>query len=101
MCSGLYLTHDNWVREFESAGFVVSAYQTDESYISTAYLLHKKPVVVKQPSMIDVDDISEFNWIQPLKTAIDERVGEDDARTLWLINKQVTLFSSDDGFLRP
>ena len=67
----------------------MAGYQTDESFISTVYMLHKLPSVPREPTLINVDDIEQFEWIEPLQKTIEERVGGDDTRTVWLMNEKV------------
>ena len=44
---------------------------------------------------MDVDDIKEFTWIDPLQKVIEERLNEPDYKTIWMTNTDVR----DNGLL--
>ena len=39
--------------------------------------------------MVDVDDVNEFSWIEPLQKIIEERLNEPDYKTIWLTSTKV------------
>lgn len=57
--------------------------------MSTAYIIRKTPSTPRDPVFIDVDDIKEFTWIEPLQKVIEERLNEPDSKTIWLTNTKV------------
>lgn len=89
----MYLRHADWLLEFERSGLVVASWLTDASMMSTIYLLHRTPSLPKQPTFIDVDDVTDFSWIEPLKDTLDAHAGADTSKTIWLTNTKVMLMT--------
>ncbi|VDP12544.1 unnamed protein product [Onchocerca flexuosa] len=86
---GAYFTHDQLLKLFEECGFLLCNYQTDPSMMTTMYAIRKIPSQAREPIVIDVDDIEEFTWIEPLQKAIEERLNEPDYKTIWLTSTTV------------
>uniref|UniRef100_A0A915PSY3 Fatty acid synthase n=1 Tax=Setaria digitata TaxID=48799 RepID=A0A915PSY3_9BILA len=86
---GAYFTHDQLLKLFEKCGFRLCNYQTDPSMMTTMYAIRKIPSQAREPIVIDVDDIEEFTWIEPLQKAIEERLNEPDYKTIWLTSTTV------------
>lgn len=57
--------------------------------MTTMYAIRKIPSQAREPIVIDVDDIEEFTWIEPLQKAIEERLNEPDFKTIWLTSTTV------------
>ena len=57
--------------------------------MTTAYIIRKISSTPREPVFIDVDDIKEFTWIDPLQKAIEERLNEPDHKTIWLTSTKV------------
>ncbi|GMT36007.1 hypothetical protein PFISCL1PPCAC_27304 [Pristionchus fissidentatus] len=74
---------------FEQCGFRLCNYQADESMSTIVYLIRKIPEKAREPVFVDVDDIQEFSWIEPLKEIIEARLNEPDYKTIWLTNTKV------------
>lgn len=41
------------------------------------------------PAIVDIDDVKEFTWIEPLQKVIEERLNEPDNKTVWLLSNKV------------
>jgi len=50
---------------------------------TTTYVIRKTPQQPREPAFVDVDDIHEFTWIEPLQKVIEERMNEPDYKTIW------------------
>lgn len=50
-------------------------------------MIRKIPQQPREPAFIDIDDIREFSWIEPLQKIIEERLNEPDYKTIWYILK--------------
>ncbi|GMR51168.1 hypothetical protein PMAYCL1PPCAC_21363, partial [Pristionchus mayeri] len=74
---------------FTQAGFSLSNYQADEASSTTAYLIRKTPEKPREPVFVDVDDVKEFSWVEPLKEVIDARLSEPESKTIWLSSTKV------------
>ncbi|KAK6765329.1 hypothetical protein RB195_025310 [Necator americanus] len=86
---GTYFTHEELLKLFTEAGYKLCIYQRDPSLMTTAYVIRKTPSVPRDPVFIDVDDVKEFTWIEPLQKVIEERLNEPDSKTIWLTNTKV------------
>ncbi|MCP9266501.1 Fatty acid synthase [Dirofilaria immitis] len=64
---GTYFAHDQLLKLFEECKFRLCNYQTDPSMMTTMYAIRKIPSQAREPIVIDVDDIEEFTWIEPLQ----------------------------------
>lgn len=84
-----YLDHDSLLHIFKEAGFKLCNFQTDSSLMTTAYIIRKEPSQKKDPVFVDVDDVKEFTWIEPLQKIIEDRLNEPDWKTIWLTNTKV------------
>lgn len=56
---------------------------------TTTYVIRKIPKQKREPFMVDVDDVNEFSWIEPLQKIIEERLNEPDYKTIWLTSTKV------------
>ncbi len=64
--------------------------QTDSICMSsTVFLIKKIPSVVRDPAIIDMDDVEQFTWIEPLQKVIEERLNEPDNKTIWLYSSRI------------
>ncbi|MFH4976009.1 hypothetical protein AB6A40_002718 [Gnathostoma spinigerum] len=86
---GRYFTHEQLMRLFAESDLRVVTYQTDPSMMTTVYALRKNPVLLRDPVFIDVDDVKDFTWIEPLQKLIDERLNEPENKTIWLMSTKV------------
>ncbi len=86
---GLYFSHEQWMELFTNAGFRVVAIQTDPSFLTTTYALHKPPVNLPKPHFVSIDDMENFGWIDTLKTLIPEKVGGTENNTIWLTSTSI------------
>ncbi|KJH41745.1 acyl transferase domain protein [Dictyocaulus viviparus] len=86
---GTYFTHEQLLQVFQEAGFKLCNYQRDPVLMTTAYAIRKTHVIPRDPVFIDVDDVKEFTWIEPLQKVIEERLNEPDSKTIWLTNTKV------------
>lgn len=84
-----YFTDSQLRQLFTECGFRLCNYQADESINTTVYLIRKIPEKAREPVFVDVDDITEFSWIEPLKEIIEARLNEPDYKTIWLTNTRV------------
>lgn len=53
------------------------------------YVIRKVPSVDREPAIVDVDDVKEFGWVEPLQKVIEERLNEPDYKTIWLSSTKV------------
>jgi hypothetical protein len=86
---GSYLTHQQLIELFEATGYYLYSYQSDPSMMTTAYVIRKIPQTPREPVFVDVDDVKEFTWIEPLQKIIEERLNEPDYKTIWLTSTTV------------
>ncbi|WKY15735.1 hypothetical protein Q1695_000877 [Nippostrongylus brasiliensis] len=86
---GTYFTHDELMKLFHETGFKVCNYQRDPSLMMSSYAIRKTPSIPREPAFVDVDDVKEFTWIEPLQKVIEERLNEPDFKTIWLLNTKV------------
>lgn len=85
----VFLTHDQLKGIFEEAALKLCNYQRDPVLMTTTYVLRKTPSHAREPVFVDVDDIVDFNWIEPLQKIIEERLNEPDYKTIWLNNTKI------------
>jgi hypothetical protein len=83
------MKHEQWMKVFEDCNFDVVVYQSDKSFMSTLYLLRCRPTNPVDHAFIDVNDVEEFSWIEPLQQAIEDRLSKPDSHTIWLMDTQV------------
>uniref|UniRef100_A0A915D6Q3 Fatty acid synthase n=1 Tax=Ditylenchus dipsaci TaxID=166011 RepID=A0A915D6Q3_9BILA len=74
---------------FENAGYHLCFRQTDPSVGVTNFLIRKVASVERDPAVVDIDDVKEFTWIEPLQKVIEERMNEPDNKTVWLSSTAV------------
>ncbi|KAJ1364192.1 hypothetical protein KIN20_024223 [Parelaphostrongylus tenuis] len=86
---GTYFTHEQLMHVFKESGFKLCNYQRDPALMTTAYAIRKTETIPRDPVFIDVDDVKEFTWIEPLQKVIEERLNEPDSKTIWLTNTKV------------
>uniref|UniRef100_A0A1I7ZWW4 Fatty acid synthase n=1 Tax=Steinernema glaseri TaxID=37863 RepID=A0A1I7ZWW4_9BILA len=86
---GTYFTHEQLLELFTSNGFRVCNFQRDPCMFTTTYIIRKIPQEPRDPVFVDVDDIKEFTWIEPLQNVIEQRLKEPDSKTIWLHNSKV------------
>ncbi|VDK81687.1 unnamed protein product [Gongylonema pulchrum] len=86
---GAYFTHEQLLALYKQCGFRLCNYQGDPSMMTTAYAIRKIPSQLKEPVVVDVDDIKEFTWIEPLQKIIEERLSEPDYKTVWLTSTTI------------
>ncbi|EPB72575.1 Beta-ketoacyl synthase protein [Ancylostoma ceylanicum] len=86
---GTYFTHEELLKLFKDTGFKLCNYQRDPALMTSSYIIRKSPSVPRDPVFIDVDDVKEFTWIEPLQKVIEERLNEPDSKTIWLTNTKV------------
>lgn len=91
---GLYYEHADWCEIFEKAGYWVISWSS-EQLMTTLYLLRKIPSYTLDPYYINVDDVKEFSWIEPLQKAIEARLNEPQEKTIVMYSNQVR----DNGIL--
>lgn len=85
---GVYYTQQQ-LTELFTKNFKICMRQSDKDLNTTTYVIRKIPTQERDPAIIDIDDIKEFTWIEPLQKAIEERMNEPDYKTIWLSNTKV------------
>uniref|UniRef100_A0A0N5ABV4 Fatty acid synthase n=1 Tax=Syphacia muris TaxID=451379 RepID=A0A0N5ABV4_9BILA len=86
---GAYFTHEQLMDVFKECGLNVCNYQSDISMMTTMYAVRKVGSHEKEPVVVDIDDIKDFSWIEPLQKIIEERLNEPDYKTVWLTSTAV------------
>lgn len=86
---GTYFTHEEMLKLFQDTGFKLCNYQRDPAMMTSSYVIRKTPSIPREPVFVDVDDVKEFTWIEPLQKVIEERLNEPDYKTIWLLNTKV------------
>ncbi|CAB3400922.1 unnamed protein product [Caenorhabditis bovis] len=84
-----FLDHEQLLDIFQQAGLRLCNFQSDPTMMTTTYVVRKIPTIPREPAFIDVDDIHEFTWIEPLQKIIEERLNEPDYKTIWLVSNKV------------
>ncbi|PIC51785.1 hypothetical protein B9Z55_002156 [Caenorhabditis nigoni] len=85
---GQFFTHEQLLKMFETTGFKICNYQSDPALMTTTYAVRRIASVPRDPAFIDVDDIKEFSWIEPLQKTVEERLNEPDSKTIWLVSNK-------------
>lgn len=75
--------------QFEKCGFDVVGHQTDGSFMTTLYLLRQRVAHEIDHAFVDINDVENFTWIEPLKKTIEERISKPDTHTIWLLDNEV------------
>lgn len=57
--------------------------------MTTMYAVRRTPPHPLEPVVVDMDDLEEFSWIEPLQKIIEERLNEPDYKTIWMISTKV------------
>uniref|UniRef100_A0A8R1DF59 Fatty acid synthase n=1 Tax=Caenorhabditis japonica TaxID=281687 RepID=A0A8R1DF59_CAEJA len=83
-----FFSNDELLEMFKTAGFKLCNYQSDPALMTTAYVIRREPSAPRNPTFIDVDDINEFTWIEPLQQAVEARLNEPDSETIWLASNK-------------
>jgi fatty acid synthase len=86
---GTYLNNNQLLDIFKKAGYRMCNYQTDEALCTSTYVIRKIPTQKRDPAIIDIDDIENFTWIEPLQKTIEERLNEPDYKTIWLKSTKI------------
>ncbi|KHN72457.1 Fatty acid synthase [Toxocara canis] len=86
---GKYYKHEQLLNIFKECDFRLCVFQTDEPLMTTIYAIRKIPSQPREPVVVDMDDIEEFSWIEPLQKIIEERLNEPDYKTVWMTNTRV------------
>ena len=86
---GVYFTDETLKGIFASAGYRICIFQSDPSLFTSTYVIRKIPSIPRDPALIDIDDIENFTWIEPLQKTIEERLNEPDYKTIWLTSTKV------------
>ncbi len=85
---GTFLKHQDWVKLFKDAGFKITHIQSDICMISTVYMIRKLPSEPREPTFIDVDDVVDFSWIEPLQQVIEDNLNEPELKTIWVTSTE-------------
>jgi len=64
------------------------SYKTHGNLMTSLYLLHKLPDTKPEPTFVKIDDVENFDWIEPLQKKIDERLNEPQEKTIWIYSNQ-------------
>jgi hypothetical protein len=71
---------------FKQCGLLVCAYQTDDSFMSTLYLLRPTDTGMSAV-MVDASDMNEFAWIEQIQQAIAQHA---NGTTVWMCDTKVS-----------
>lgn len=85
-----FFTHEQLLEMFGKTGFRLCNYQSDPSLMTTMYIIRRIPSIPRHPTYIDVDDIKEFSWIEPLQKTVEEKLNKPDSETIWLVSNKVS-----------
>ncbi|CAJ0959176.1 unnamed protein product, partial [Mesorhabditis belari] len=86
---GAFFTHEQLLKLFEDNGFRICNYQSDPLMMTTTYAIRKIPTQPREPVFVDVDDVKEFTWIEPLQKMVEDRLNEPEYKTIWLTSTKV------------
>uniref|UniRef100_A0A914ZHK0 Fatty acid synthase n=1 Tax=Parascaris univalens TaxID=6257 RepID=A0A914ZHK0_PARUN len=86
---GTYYSHEQLLDIFKECDFRLCSFQTDEPMITTMYAVRRTPPHPLEPVVIDMDDLEEFSWIEPLQKIVEERLNEPDYKTIWMTSTKV------------
>ncbi|KAL3097970.1 hypothetical protein niasHT_027515 [Heterodera trifolii] len=86
---GVYFHRDTLEKVFNEAGFRICFRQSDPNVPTTTYVIRKKPQQAREPVFVNIDDIEQFSWIEPLQKVVEERLNEPDYKTIWLTSTRV------------
>ncbi|CAI2347157.1 unnamed protein product [Caenorhabditis sp. 36 PRJEB53466] len=85
---GQFFTHEQLLELFQTNGFKLCNYQRDPSLMTATYMIRRTPPVPKAPVFVDVDDIKEFTWIEPLQKIVEDRLNAPESETIWLVSNK-------------
>uniref|UniRef100_A0A915HN29 Fatty acid synthase pseudo-KR domain-containing protein n=1 Tax=Romanomermis culicivorax TaxID=13658 RepID=A0A915HN29_ROMCU len=86
---GLFYDDAYWSKLFADCGFRIVAKKADGDLMTSLYLLHKiGDAGVLEPTVVKIDDVKQFEWVEPLQKAIDERLNEPQQKTIWLLSNE-------------
>lgn len=63
--------------------------------MTTLYLARQRVSYEIDKEFVEINDIDNFTWIEPLQKSIEERLGKPETHTIWLVDNEVTLRSSN------
>lgn len=86
---GSYFSQDHLKDIIVEANYRVCLRQTDPVLNTTTYVIRKIPPIQREPAIIDIDDISQFTWIEPLQKVVEERLNEPEHKTVWIKSTRV------------
>ena len=86
---GAYFTRSHLEELIAEAGFRLCLRQADPSLNTTTYLVRKTPETPRDPRVVNVDDITEFTWIEELQKVVEERLNQPEQQTIWLQSTEV------------
>lgn len=86
---GCYFTRSQLEEIIGESNYRICLRQTDPVLSTTTYVIRKISQIPRDPAIIDIDDISEFTWIEPLQKLVEERLNEAENKTIWLSSTKV------------
>ena len=68
----MYMRHSSWMTLMTNCGFDTVSFATDKCMMSTVYVCRRRVTTAVTNTFVDVNDVKEFGWVEPLKTMIDD-----------------------------
>ncbi|KAI6188362.1 Fatty acid synthase [Aphelenchoides besseyi] len=86
---GGYFTRSHLEDIIAEAGYRLCLRQSDPVLNTTTYVVRRTPQQLREPAIVDIDDIAEFTWIEPLQKVVEERLNEPEYKTVWLSSTRI------------
>uniref|UniRef100_A0A5S6QNC3 Fatty acid synthase n=1 Tax=Trichuris muris TaxID=70415 RepID=A0A5S6QNC3_TRIMR len=86
---GMFLKHDVWLKLFDTTGFDVIGYQRDD-IMQTMYFIRKRQEVARVPHVINVDDVTTFEWLKPLQATLEKYAFTPSEDTVCIVSNRPT-----------
>ncbi|CAI5456722.1 unnamed protein product [Caenorhabditis angaria] len=84
-----FFSHEQLLKIFKESGYKLCSYQSDPSTMTTTYAIRGEAIAPRDPTFVDLDDIKDFTWVEPLQKIVEDRLNEPDSKTIWLVSNKV------------
>lgn len=86
---GCYFTRSHLEEIIAESNYRICLRQTDPVLNTTTYVIRKISQIIREPAIVEIDDLVNFGWIEPLQKVVEERLNEPDNKTIWLSSTRV------------
>ena len=61
---------------------------------STVYVCRRRVTTAVNNTFVDINDVKEFGWVEPLKQLIDDNLQNAETNKIWLMDNLVGFFQN-------